>query len=220
MMQPDIKNHCSHAHIHHPFVDTIKAIYSCPTFVPLTSHDCDRLEEAAGEVSALYAELEAGLFQCSLRKALAMDEVHPNTPPPITSSCVEDTFFVAQVLVVLQYHLLRSIVTVAAEVSIIVKCQLSLLMDKVHPNTPPPVTFSCVEDAFFVAQVCVHGVHVGASLSFIICVIIAVVMILRPAVIVSCNLDIITTVSLCRQHNTPPPVVSSCIADTFFVAQV
>ncbi|KAG5177880.1 hypothetical protein JKP88DRAFT_248479, partial [Tribonema minus] len=54
-----------------------------------------KLEEAAGEVSALYAELEAGLFRCSLRKALAIDEVHGHGGL-VTSSCVEDAFFVAQ----------------------------------------------------------------------------------------------------------------------------
>mmetsp|Transcript_16466 Transcript_16466/g.24390 ORF Transcript_16466/g.24390 Transcript_16466/m.24390 type:complete len:476 (-) Transcript_16466:1052-2479(-) len=54
--------------------------------------DRTSVEEAAGEVSALYAEMEGALFKISVHKALLIDKVLPQSN---TSSCVEDTFFIA-----------------------------------------------------------------------------------------------------------------------------
>jgi hypothetical protein len=59
------------------------------------------LDEVVGEVSALYAQLEAALVRASLRKAVAIDE--PLGGSGCTSSCLEDAFFIAQVSVAICY---------------------------------------------------------------------------------------------------------------------
>jgi hypothetical protein len=67
------------------------------------------LDEVVGEVSALYAQLEAALVRASLRKAVAIDE--PLGGTGCTSSCLEDAFFIAQVRTHAYYHILPHTLT-------------------------------------------------------------------------------------------------------------